>query len=377
MMIGFIFLFISLFFLSMSSLLSKKRAETMASKRTGSALNEEFESRAWNNLPTDILSEIIGRLHFRDRIRFRATCKSWQLAQCDRPASKLPWLLTHNWNWDKNGYILSICKYHDPSTNQTFTNTHKIEDESLTDIFGASVCASKYGWLLLQRSCNTFLYSPYTKEIVKLPNLEITFNRSTFSSNPNSPDCIFFALQSSKSSPMLRISICQRGDLEWKTHTFDGFRRVIEDVVYSNGVFYCVFSGGVLGAFFGHLEWKLLTNMEPITGISIRYRLQMVVSDGEILLVCPSTCLHIFRFDWSLMGWVEQDRLGNKALFLGCTSFSIVAEEEILDLKDKIYYHGDTACFYSLETRLSQLSDFYPRVTPGEGERIWINPPQF
>lgn len=373
MMVGFLLVFTLLFFLSLSSLLPPKRSAMIIVKK-----KDDSESGRWSDLPSDILNEIIRRLYFVDRIYFRATCTSWRLAHCDRSAGELPCLLTHNWSWDNNGNMLSICKYHYPSVNRTFKNKHIIETENWEDIFGASVCASKYGWLLLQKSEKTFLYNPFSREILKLPDMNVSFNRSTFSSDPTSPDCLFFCVQSSKSSNTITISTCQRNDLEWRTHTFDGFCRVIEDVVYSNKSLYCVFSGGVMGSFsIESQDWNLLTDMEPITGISIRYRVQMVESDGQLLLVCPSSRLHIFEFDWWQKGWVPKNGLGNRALFLGCSSFAISTSENTADLADKIYYHGDVTRFYSLRTHKSyQCSNYYPGETSRGPERIWIELPQ-
>ncbi|CAK9184242.1 unnamed protein product [Ilex paraguariensis] len=347
----------------------------MANKRR----HEGEIERSWSDLPIDVSNEITGRLYLFDRIRFRGVCKKWRLADCVQPAQKLPWLMTHSWGWDSSGNILSECKFHCPPPDRPFTKEHKMEVENWDDLFGASVCASKFGWLLLQRSEKVFCYNPYAEEILNLPDIDISFNRSTFSSIPTLPDCVFFVLYSSKGCDRIRISICHHGDLQWTTDTYDGLSLAIEDVVYSYGTFYCVFSGGVLGAYsVSFQEWKLLTGMGPITGITFRSRIQMVESDGDLLLVCPSESFHIFRFDWSLMAWVKQNSLGNKALLLGCTSYSVSAVKETSALADRIYYHGDkTTWFYSLEThKHHKCSEFYPWVTQRATEKIWIEPPQ-
>ncbi|CAK9184241.1 unnamed protein product, partial [Ilex paraguariensis] len=336
----------------------------------------DMEIRPWADLHIDILNEIKGRLSLFDQFRFRGVCKPWRLAKHGKPAHKLPWLMTYDLEWDNNGDILSNCTFHCPFLNKTFTYEHKIEEERCGNLFAASFCASKYGWLLLQRSEKAFVYHPLTKEIIKLPDMGINFNRSTFSSIPTLPDCVFFAVQTKTKNKMLCIKTCHHGDLRWRKHIYCGFKLAIEDVVYSNGTFYCVFSGGVLGAYsVAFEEWKLLTDTTPI--LDVRSEIRMVESDGDLLLVYPSLrFFHIFRFDWSLMTWVEQDSLGNKALLLGCTSYSISAEKETSALADKIYYHGhENTFFYSLKTHEShKCSEFYPWVTRRAPEKIWIEP---
>ncbi|CAK9148770.1 unnamed protein product, partial [Ilex paraguariensis] len=46
-----------------------------------------------------------------------------------------------------------------------------------------------------------------------------------------------------------------------------------------------------------------------------------------------------FRFDWSEMSWVLQERLGEWSLFAGGTSFLVPAVEGREYLAEKIYYN--------------------------------------
>ncbi|XWS58585.1 hypothetical protein CRYUN_Cryun08bG0046900 [Craigia yunnanensis] len=347
------------------------------------AEGKQMGFRSWSDLHVDILNLIIGRLPMIiDQIRFRFVCKNWHLAKVPQYETNLPWLLGHLWHFDlrNGGAMTELSSFYIPSPNNQFHITKIIVKEE-QEFFGAAICASKYGWLLLQKSHKAFFHSPFSKKAIKLPNMEINFNRATFSSSPTSPDCICFTIGSSKSSDKIQFGICSPGDLEWCTIAVDGFKKAVEDVVYSNGSFYCVFVGGALGAFYvAGRDWSVLTDMEPFTGIQFWSRSQLVESNGELFLVCRNRNFHVFRFDWSEMGWIKIQKLGNQALFLGCTSFAVAAEGKTSALADRIYYHGDfhRSYFYNLRTNKKYTcEDFYPWVVHNDRERIWIEPPLF
>ncbi|XP_050270019.1 F-box protein At4g00893-like isoform X1 [Quercus robur] len=332
------------------------------------------ELRSWSNLPVDVFNIIGRQLDFIKRV-----CKNSRKIQAVGPIFEtlpVPWLMEHSWGFDGNVY--SLCSFHLPIENQSHVTYNKIEGKELND---AVICASKFGWLLLQKSTLSFFYNPYTKTIIKLPDLDINFNRSTFSSVPTSPDCVCFAIQSSKNSSKMWLSTCQPGDRKWSsTVKFVGPKKAVEDVVYSNGTFYCVFSEGALGAFcVADSDWSLLTDVDLIPGEMFSSRAHMVESNGQLWLVCPSgsKCFKVFKFDWLEKTWDRTHALGCQALFLGCTSFSVSAEGETSGFAERIYYHRDTySSYYSLETKQSYKCTFYPRVNKHGPERIWIQPPK-
>jgi hypothetical protein len=334
------------------------------------------ECREWSDLPVNVLDVIAARLDALDQIYFRAVCKNWGQTRRFPVNKTLPWLLEHGWGFDENVY--SVCSFHRPSANPSHVPYSKIEREEFKVLHGAAICASKFGWLLLQKSSLSFFYNPYTKSIIKLPDLNLSFNRTTFSSVPTSPDCFCFAIQSSKNDHRIYLSICHPGDREWSTLILDGFRRAVEDVVYSNGTFYCVFTRGALGAFrVADQHWSLLTNRKQIDRALFQSRAHMVASNGELWLVCPSKGFEVFRFDWSVMTWVQANTLGSQALFLGCTSLSVSAEGETSGFAERIYYrYGIYSYCYSMETKQRCRCTLYPRDANGGTERVWIQPPE-
>ncbi|KAF3969878.1 hypothetical protein CMV_006375 [Castanea mollissima] len=306
---------------------------------------EEF--RRWSDLPVDVLNIIAERLDFIEQLCFRLVCKNWRQAQVVPLYKNLPWLMEHSWTYDdKNVY--SVCSFHLPIVNQSHVTHNKLRREELNDLHGAVICASRFGWLLLQKSTLSFFYNPYSKSIIKLPDLDIGFNR------------------------------CDR---KWSsTVKFIGPKKAVEDVVYSNGSFYCVFSEGALGAFcVADSDWSLLTDVNLIPGEMFTSRAHMVESNGQLWLVCPSgsKCFKVFKFDWSEKTWDRMHALGCQALFLGCTSFSVSAEGETSGFAERIYYHRDPySSYYSLETKQSYQCTVYPWVTKDRPERIWIQPPE-
>lgn len=338
---------------------------------------KQKECSSWSDLPVDILNIINGKVfHFVDKIRFRAVSKNWKLAKLTQPEPKLPWLLDHQWGFDGNGCVFSSCMFHIPSSNETHTTKNIIDSEDQYDLFGAGICASKYGWLLLQKGQSSWFYNPFSNKFIKLPKMDISFNRSTFSAIPTSPDCLCFAIQSSKDSDKIYISTCSPGDEEWCTRTLDGFNKAIDDVVYSNGNFYCIFSGGVLGVFcVADNVWRLLDAVLPY-GVNLpSCRARMIESNGELLAVCcPIKIFYIFRFDQSRMVWERMDSLSNRALCLGCTSFSVSAEGALSHLADRILDHGHSCtCYYTLRSNQGYESpEYYPWVIEPSRERFWI-----
>lgn len=334
------------------------------------------ECREWSDLPINVLDIIARRLDALDQIYLRAVCKNWGQTRRFPVGKTLPWLMGHSWAFDENVY--SVCSFYRPSLKPSHVPHSKFEREEFKVLHGASICASKFGWLLLQKSSSSFFYNPYTKSIIKLPDLELSFNRTTFSSVPTSPECFCFAIQSSKSDNNIYLSICHPGDREWSTLILDGFRKAVEDVVYSNGTFYCVFTRGALGAFrVSDRHWSLLTNRKPLSRVLFQSRrAHMVDSNAELWLVCPKG-FEVFRFDWSVMTWVKENALGRQALFLGCTSLSVLAEGETSGFAERIYYHnGIYSRCHSMETKQSHPCSLFPWDSKGVTERVWIQPPE-
>ncbi|KAK8494106.1 hypothetical protein V6N13_122208 [Hibiscus sabdariffa] len=207
----------------------------------------------------------------------------------------------------------------------------------------AKPCASLYGWVLFKvchvierNKLSLFLYCPFTTEVIKLPHLgeHPLFQVATFALNATSPKCTIFLLW--KKYGTIYIKLCTAGDCTWETFAFHGFDRLDRpvDAAYTNGVFYCVFEGGQLGAFNVELkEWTILVDHQLPT-ISL-LDAKLIVSDADVRLLTHR--LSFLKLDFSKMVWVYENDLNNHVLFIGCTSFSAPAVGETSQLANTIF----------------------------------------
>ncbi|KAF5183683.1 F-box/kelch-repeat protein, partial [Thalictrum thalictroides] len=191
---------------------------------------EEFvvttkEFRPWSSLPIKypkIMEFILSHLYYSDHARVRAVCKTWSSMHRVAPMKQLPWLIL----WGKDS--CRSFKLIDPQYSIIYTiemeNT-VFEGKDLSEI---EICACKHSWFLMSSSTDQHvysfvLYSPFMNSLERVIELPIlNSNRkiqiATFSSNPTSPDCVFFTL--SYDYTKVDISTCSRGDTAWTIGTF-------------------------------------------------------------------------------------------------------------------------------------------------------------
>ncbi|KAK9291921.1 hypothetical protein L1049_019873 [Liquidambar formosana] len=263
----------------------------------------EDTHRPWSDLPNDILVLLLKKLHWSDRIRVSAVCKKRFLPIHGFPhIDKLPWMMGYNYIINDNNSIRSVCKLADPCTKRN----HIVEDDvkgkkrkdfvgakasgskeehgwvlfgdeaegkKRKDFVGAKACGSRHGWVLFSRKeddysnrLTSFIFSPFTDEVIELPALNRRYDKVAFSSSPAlDADCVFFALLDCNN--YLHISTCCCGDKNWKKFKFQspmiqGVNYLpILDITYVHGFFSCVFAHGVLGAFsVAQQDWRVLAD---------------------------------------------------------------------------------------------------------------------
>ncbi|OMO75091.1 hypothetical protein CCACVL1_16339 [Corchorus capsularis] len=265
------------------------------------------EIRDWSELPHDIVGHIIGKLYWPDRIRVRAVCKNWLGVSVDGipTMNKGAWVMAYRWvRPRKPGFsiyidqpkpkpedkVRSTClliDYRVSRTNYHIDRGGELKREDERGIFvEASFQSSKYGWALFKkheeenpsRCCCFFLFSPFTDEVVELPELELNspiWSRSlvaTFNLSWTSSDCLVFCVRRDYNGTegTIHISTCRPSDKTWKTLELQFElgclnRPLAATYVAATGCFYCVFARGHLGAFNVALqEWTLLANSWPI-----------------------------------------------------------------------------------------------------------------
>ncbi|XP_047171530.1 LOW QUALITY PROTEIN: F-box protein At4g12382-like [Vigna umbellata] len=167
--------------------------------------SEHLELQSWADLPAELLELILSRLILADNIRASAVCKRWHSVASDvRVVSQSPWLMY----FPKFG---DCYEFYDPVQRKTYTL-------ELPELNGSRVCYTKDGWLLLYRprTHRVFFFNPFTRELIKLPRFEMTYQIVAFSCAPTSPDCVLFTVKH-VSPTVVAISTCYPGATEWTT----------------------------------------------------------------------------------------------------------------------------------------------------------------
>lgn len=124
----------------------------------------------------------MGKLYWSDRIRTTTVCKSWhQVPQHGIPhIDQLPWMKGYNVVvYSRNGYQ---SYYNTPFElfDTALKRSYRLGEISANISKGGAVLRdSRYVWVLFQpcpvsnRFYCLFLYSPFTNELIQLPNLEL------------------------------------------------------------------------------------------------------------------------------------------------------------------------------------------------------------
>ncbi|PIA60508.1 hypothetical protein AQUCO_00300183v1 [Aquilegia coerulea] len=227
----------------------------MAAKR-----RENERCNLWSKLPIDLLENNMRCLYRRDHLSIRAVCTEWQVSRRFNvlPLIQLPWFMVFDQNdsW-------SSCKLHDPLYHRTCTinisdgNKGLLQGKNYNDV---KIHACRNGWFLMSQTSlmgSLFCYTPFINgSVVELPELKFDFQIATFSTTPNDPSCVFFALYSQfdQEGGIVRVSTCGLKDKEWNTYTYTSELDLSPEhpftkVVFLEGDFYCSTNFGTLASF--------------------------------------------------------------------------------------------------------------------------------
>ncbi|XP_026452247.1 F-box/kelch-repeat protein At1g57790-like [Papaver somniferum] len=256
-------------------------------------------------------------------------------------------------------------------------------------LVGAIIRFSKDGWLLMSKGDRTlFFYSPFTREIIQLPDVPHEYNTHyifcgiSFSSLPTSSDCVVFGIaewyrpNDEKKELLIdqqvMLLIIEKVNDVWKPYKFhaDNSRKLLacyNNPVFYKGNFYALAYNGTLGVFnledsrdqinFDKSNWKVIPKtLTQFDGVNPSY---LVECEGELLLVIFERpfgkLVEIFKMDPCKMKWVKVKSLGNYSLFISHTSsFSVIAPDS--SIANKIY-------FSRLNKGLSIASQIEPSVS--------------
>ncbi|CAH2071286.1 unnamed protein product [Thlaspi arvense] len=203
------------------------------------------------DLPLCLVEVIMSQLVLKDNIRASAACKSWREAAVSvRVVEKHPWLLYI----PKRGHQFKLC---DPLPWKSYTI-------DLPELAKSTVCYSRDGWLLMHRSSSSeiFFFNPFSRELLSLPKLDLSFQDIAFSCPPTSDDCVVLALNFYVIN-LVTISTCHPGGTDWIRDDFPTDYRPFTytncKLLYLNDRFYCLSArGGWLYSFrLSSRKWKL------------------------------------------------------------------------------------------------------------------------
>ncbi|XVF76192.1 hypothetical protein PTKIN_Ptkin13bG0247000 [Pterospermum kingtungense] len=350
-------------------------------ERTTEDGKERLELQSWSDLPSELLELIMSHLTLEDNIRASAVCKRWhKVAISIRVVNQSPWLMY----FPKYG---NIYEFYDPSERKTISL-------ELPELHGSRVCYTKDGWLLLYRPRNhrVFFFNPFTREMIKLPRFELTYQIVAFSCAPTSTNCVVFTIKHI-SPTIVAISTCHPGASEWATVNHQNRLPFVSSIwnkfVFCNGIFYCLSLTGWLGVY-DPLErtWNVLAVPPPTCPENFFAKNWwkgkfMTEHNGDILVIytCCSEHPIIFKLDQSKMVWEELQTLGSVTIFA-----SFLSSHSRTDLPgimrnsvyfSKVRFFGKRCISYSLDDYR-----YYPRKQCYEWgeqdpfENIWIEPPQ-
>ncbi|XP_026450469.1 F-box/kelch-repeat protein At1g57790-like isoform X2 [Papaver somniferum] len=295
--------------------------------RTVTSINSDAEKEdievvmPWDRLSNDIVWFISSYLSPLDCLHFRAVCRNYQ--------SVLPIV-----NWRKFCYTRSLRTTvpspwmvfpKDNESVYSFINPMHNDENYLTSIpevlKGSRIHYSKGGWLLMSKGEYTvFFYNPFTKAVIKLPDLPddgtYRFRGISFSSLPTSSDCIVFVVSNYTDS--LCITFIKRGDKMWTSDIFEDvlvppdtptmdFVVSLNSPIFYEGAFCCLDLNGTLGVFTlcNLIRWEAMIS-PPNCGFT--YKSYLVELGGKLLSVLLGhygKWVRIFRLDMSELVWVE------------------------------------------------------------------------
>ncbi|KAA8516725.1 hypothetical protein F0562_016769 [Nyssa sinensis] len=338
------------------------------------------EQQTWSELPIELLELIVSRLTLKENICASAVCKRWlSVAISVRVVNQPPWIMY----FPKSG---DFYEFYDPSQRKTYS----IE---FPELLGCRVCYTKDGWLLLYRprTDSVFFFNPFTRELIRLPRFEMTYQIAAFSSAPTSPGCIAFTVKHI-SPTVVAISTCHPGAMEWTTVNYHNrlpfVSSIWNKVVFCNGLFYCLSLTGWLGVFDPQEHTWIIRAVPPPKCPENFFAKNwwkgkfMAEHKGDIFVIytCYNENPIIFKLDQTEKAWEEMKTLSGVTLF--ASFLSSHARTDLLGMMrnsvyfSKVRFYGKHCISYSLDN-----CRYYPRKQChdwGEQdpfESIWIEPP--
>ncbi|CAL4974114.1 unnamed protein product [Urochloa decumbens] len=348
----------------------------------------------WSSLPVEMVEELVPRISLIDYLNVRGVCKGWNLIskpiQYGKRYPRYPMLLSISSS-------VGVFKLFDPIVKNEYT----MKNNSLVpckDYFQMPLF-TKDGWVLVIRG-NKYMYAanPFTGEVVELPEipwLGEQFDGISFSSPPNSPNCIVCSTHKERvsnqaQSNTIYVMVWRTGDKQWtkkKIEDHTEFRTAYSNPIFYHGEFYCLGTRGSLGIFNpNNMTWRVLDKPDPIlvgdpmSGEQYCHLLEF--RDDLIAIFRPHNKgpIDLYRLNKVQMVWIKIDRLDDEVVYVdnwnaimmptprdACCNRSYLPKLGVYDEAREAY----NSAFYDLRS-----SSYYPNYY-GLTERmnsIWILP---
>ncbi|KAK6911380.1 F-box domain [Dillenia turbinata] len=310
-----------------------EKEEKYMKKRKKKRKKKRGESK-WAGMPRDLLVFIARRLCLSDQIRFCAVCKNWRITPMEEirsPDGKPPCLVDYSCQYDGNRVVIK-CSILPPRCQSAKKFLYAIKRDDGHKFVGSEARSSKHGWLfctkLNEDHTLPFLFNPFRKDIIVLPDLDPLedsgFLSVVTSSSPSSPSCVFFAVYAS--FPYHIIATCGKGDEDWKLYRFFT-STVISQIVCVQSTLYCLSVDGMLIAFSTKdCNGTVVVNPLLLSQLTFDYNFvhtHLFDHNGEILLATADFDISglifkdwkVFRIDRSQGCWVKAERIGCLTLF--------------------------------------------------------------
>lgn len=375
------------FILSIPLFVPFLRRKLLDTRRQEEQLQVELNNYLWSELDPNLLGKILEKLCLADQLRFHVVCKNWLHA---RPVTTVKNPLLWYLSFDRSLFEL---KLHDPSSYSDPASVQHIPLTQLGIPFPPSyenvrATLLDLNWLFIiiaipklffWKSKYILLFSPLTKKIIPLPKFgyPCTFAHLTVlmsSTQPESPDCVFFLLDTTckNSDKVIYIITYHNGDKEWTAKEFStrltNFKPCPCWPVYLDGILYIVSPFGQLASYDGELKFESLL-VDALFRRNIRSSRQMRAFElnGELMAIYfdlyknkdatlpGKPCIR--RYSWSNKVWIPVSSLGDKSLLFSEKTYQVVVISSKDDdmrnsgvLSDKIYQFSDDGCLiYSIE----------------------------
>lgn len=336
------------------------------------------KDQTFSDFPYDLLQLVVSHLPLKDNIRASTVSKTWQQACLSvRVPDRPPWLIYFSKTEES-----SSCELYDPSMQRRYYL-------SFPELSGSRVCHSNEGWLLMYNpnSFHLFFFNPFARDLIPLPPLWMAYDqRMAFSCAPTSTACLLFTVANVnvENNNITVKTCCPNNDKEWNTFVFRNQLPVsstFEQIVFSNGVFYCLTNTEHLSIFDpSSNSWNVL-----ISGLPLRHHGSngcfMTQHQGEIYLVYMYSHKNptVLRLDPTSCEWTERKTLGGLTIYASALSSETRAEQKepsggVRNCLCLPVFHGfKRTCIYYKVDEESVVSLKWKKSDPYGN--IWIMPP--